>query len=160
IGSTEKTRVHHAARRRSSRVAARGTLTCSCRSARVELAGRAADGALLRLGFVVLPCCGFADLRLIVRCRLIEPSPGPTTIRYHNMRPVVHHTKIRRQFAAMGHPRSLLSKPYVPTRPLRPESGSAGRPMAGFIIVEHAGLADDADLSRWLQMVRDYRRDF
>src|SRR6476660_5221696 len=56
----------------SSRVRA---LTCSCRSARVELAERAAVGALLRLGFVVLPRCGFAGLRLILRRRLTEPFP-------------------------------------------------------------------------------------
>ena len=54
----------------SSRVRA---LTCSCRSARVELAGRASVGTLLRLGFVVLACCAFAGLRLIVRRRLTEP---------------------------------------------------------------------------------------
>ena len=30
--------------------------------------------------------------------------------------------------------------------------------MAGFIIVEHAGPADDADLAHWLQMARDYSR--
>src|SRR6266436_2106565 len=56
----------------SSRVRA---LTCSCRSARVELAGRASVGVLLRLGFVVLACCAFAGLRVIVRRRLTEPFP-------------------------------------------------------------------------------------
>src|ERR1700756_3872354 len=54
----------------SSRVRA---LTCSCRSARVELAGGAAVGALLRLGFFVLLCCVFAGLRLIAQRRLTEP---------------------------------------------------------------------------------------
>jgi hypothetical protein len=75
----------------SSRVRA---LTCSCRSARVELTGRVAVGALLRLDFVVLVCRVFAGLRLMVRCRLTESFPGPTTIHYHIMRPVVHHSKI------------------------------------------------------------------
>ena len=50
-------------------------VTCCCRSARVELAWRAAVGVLLRLGFVVLPCCVFAGLRVIVRRRLTEPLP-------------------------------------------------------------------------------------
>src|SRR6266566_5397405 len=54
----------------SSRVRA---LTCSCRSARVELAGRAAVGPSLRVGFVVLLCGVFAGLRLIARRRLTEP---------------------------------------------------------------------------------------
>ena len=63
----------------SSRVRA---LTCCCRSARVELAGGAAVGALLRLGFLVLPRCVFAGLRVIVRRRVTEPSRWPTTIRY------------------------------------------------------------------------------
>ena len=54
----------------SSRVRA---LTCSCRSARVELAGRAAVGPLLRLGFAVLSCCVFAGIRLT------EPSHGHQT---------------------------------------------------------------------------------
>src|SRR5262249_18282923 len=54
----------------SSRVRA---LTCACRSARVELAGRAS--ALLRLGFIVPPCCVFTGLRVIVRRRLTEPFP-------------------------------------------------------------------------------------
>src|SRR5712692_4016135 len=77
-------------------------LTCCCRSARVELAWRAAVGALLRLGFVVLPCCVLAGLRVIVRRRLTEPSHGPTTIHYHIIRSVVHHSKIRCRLAAMG----------------------------------------------------------
>src|SRR5262249_36958901 len=76
----------------SSRLTA---LTCSCRSALVELARHGAVGGLLRLGFVVLPCCVFAGLRLIVRRRLTQPCPGPTTIRYHIMRTVVHYSKIR-----------------------------------------------------------------
>src|SRR5215472_16142678 len=67
----------------SSRVRA---LTCSCRSPRVELAGRAAVGALFRLGFLLLPCCVFADLRLIVRRRLAEPSLGrPITLPHHEV---------------------------------------------------------------------------
>src|ERR1700756_4456251 len=48
-------------------------LTCCCRSARVELAGRAAVGTLSRLGFLVLPCCVFAGLRLAARRCLTEP---------------------------------------------------------------------------------------
>src|SRR5262245_53360427 len=80
----------------SSRVRA---LTCSCRL-EVELATRAAVGAFLRLGFVVLPCCGFAALRLIVRHRLTEPCLGPATIHYHIMRSVVHHSKISCRWAA------------------------------------------------------------
>jgi hypothetical protein len=83
----------------SSRVRA---LTCSCTSARVELAGRVAVGALLRLGFVVLPCCVFAGLRLIVRCRVTEASHGLTTIHYHIMRSVVQHSKIDRGSSAQG----------------------------------------------------------
>jgi hypothetical protein len=69
----------------SSRVRA---LTCSCRSARVELAGRASVGASLRLGFVVLACCAFAGLRLIVRRRLTEPFPWADdhTLPHHEVR--------------------------------------------------------------------------
>src|SRR5262249_34451641 len=62
----------------SSRVSA---LTCSCRSAWAEPAGRAAIAALFRSGFVVLACCVFVGSRLIVRRRLTEPFPwadGPT----------------------------------------------------------------------------------
>src|SRR6516162_955332 len=52
----------------SSRVRA---LTCSCRSLRVELAGRAALAALLRLGPLGLRCCRFfAGFRPTVPCRL------------------------------------------------------------------------------------------
>src|SRR4029079_5237341 len=51
----------------SSRVRA---LTCCCRSA-----GCAAVGALLRLGLVVVSCCVFVGLRLIVRRLLREPFP-------------------------------------------------------------------------------------
>ena len=90
----------------SSRVRA---LTCSCRSARVELVGRAAVGALLRLGFVVLPCCVFAGLRLILRRRLTEPCLGPTTVGYHIMRAVVHHSKIGCLLSEMGHNRRTAS---------------------------------------------------
>ncbi len=65
----------HAAKRfrvasASSRVRA---LTCSCRSARVELAAGAAVGASLRLGFFVPLCCVFAGLRLIAQRHLTEP---------------------------------------------------------------------------------------
>jgi hypothetical protein len=66
---------------------------------------RAAVGALLRLGFVVLPCCVFAGLGVVVRRRLTGPSHGPTTIHYHIMGSVVHHSKIRCPLAAMGQPR-------------------------------------------------------
>src|SRR5262249_40953776 len=52
-------------------------LTCSCISARVELAPGAAVGAFLRLGFVVPPRCVFAGLRLMVRRRLTDPFPWP-----------------------------------------------------------------------------------
>jgi hypothetical protein len=51
----------------SSRVRA---LTCACRSARVELAGRAAVGALLRFGLVGLRCCVFEVFRFTVPRRL------------------------------------------------------------------------------------------
>jgi hypothetical protein len=84
----------------SSRVRA---LTCCCRSARVELACRVAVRALSRLGFVVLLRCVFAGLRVVVRRRLTEPSHGPTTIHYHIVRAVVHHSTIRCRLAAMGH---------------------------------------------------------
>ena len=63
---------------------------------------RAGVGPLLRLGFVVLPCCVFAGLRLIVRRRLTEPCLGPTTIRYHIMRSVVHHSRIGGRSSATG----------------------------------------------------------
>jgi len=68
----------------------------------VEPRRRAAVGALPRLGFVVLACCVFPDLRLIVRRRLTEPCLGPTTIRYHIMRSVVQHSKIDRRSSAWG----------------------------------------------------------
>src|SRR6516225_5087688 len=76
--------------------------TSSCRSATVDLPGRAAVGALFRLGLAVLLCRVFAGLRLIVRRRLTEPSRGPMTIHYHIMRSVVHHSKIRCRLAASG----------------------------------------------------------
>src|ERR1700730_4745022 len=76
-------------------------LTCCCRSARVELAGRAAVGTLLRFGFLALPCCVFAGLRLVARRCLTEP----TTTRNHIMRLVVHHNKIHCRLAAMGQDR-------------------------------------------------------
>src|ERR1700726_159265 len=98
----------------NSRVSA---LTCFCRSARVELAGRTAVGALLHLGLVVLPCC--AGLRVIVRRRLTGPSHGPTTIHYHIMRSVVHHSKIRCRLAAMGHFRQIDPLPTLSACPLR-----------------------------------------
>src|SRR5215475_7472155 len=62
--------------------------TCSCRSARVELDWRAAVGALLRSGFVLVACCVFAGLRLIVRRRLTEPlSLGDDhTLPHHEVR--------------------------------------------------------------------------
>ena len=63
---------------------------------------RAAVGALMRFGFVVLPVRVFAGLPVTVRRRLTEPSHRPTTIRYHIMRSVVHHSKIRCRLAAMG----------------------------------------------------------
>src|SRR6516164_8781052 len=81
----------------SSRVSA---LTCCCRSARVELAGRASAGALLGLSLVVLPRRVFAGLRFLVRGRLTEPSPGPTIIRYHIVRSFVHHSKIHQDSTA------------------------------------------------------------
>src|ERR1700756_168505 len=85
----------------SSRVRA---LTCSCRSATVELAWRAAVGALLRLGFFVLLCCVFAGLRFMAQRRLTEPfslgrRPYDTTPRGA----VVHHSKIGCRLAGMGH---------------------------------------------------------
>src|SRR6516164_11231354 len=63
-------------------------LTCSCRSARVELAGGAAVGAWLRLGFFVLLCCAFAGLRLMVQRRLTEPFPcvDDHTLPHHEVR--------------------------------------------------------------------------
>src|SRR5262249_29475652 len=58
------------------------------RSARVELDWRAAVGALLRSGFVLVACCVFAGLRLIVRRRLTEPlSLGDDhTLPHHEVR--------------------------------------------------------------------------
>src|SRR5262245_57350579 len=106
----------------SSRVRA---LTCSRRSARVELAGRAAVGTSLHSGFVVLACCVFAGLRLIVRRRLAEPFPWATTIRYHIIRSVVHHSKIRCRLAAMGHFRQIGTLRTLMGCPLRSKSGHA-----------------------------------
>jgi hypothetical protein len=56
----------------------------------------------LRLGFLVPACCVFAGLRLIVRRRLTEPCLGPTTVGYHIMRAVVHHSKIGRPMTGRG----------------------------------------------------------
>src|SRR5262249_4773502 len=60
----------------------------SFRSATEGLLWRAAVGALLRSGFVVLACCVFAGLRLIVRRRLTEPlSLGDDhTLPHHEVR--------------------------------------------------------------------------
>jgi hypothetical protein len=88
---------------RSSRVRA---LTCSCRSARVELPGRARP--LARYSAWAWACCRAAFLLVCgAWCEAVSPSPsrGPTTLRYHIMRPVVHHSKIRRQLVAMGQSR-------------------------------------------------------
>src|SRR5262249_49348352 len=76
----------------SSRVRA---LTCSCRPSRVGLTGRAAAGALLRLGLGRAAVPRFRWLRLMVRRRLAEPCTGPTTLSYHITRFVVHHGRIR-----------------------------------------------------------------
>ena len=75
-------------------------LTCPCRSARVELAGCTAVGALLRLVFCELLCCAFAGLRLIGNAHRALPW-APVTIGYHIMRFVVHPSKIRCRLAAM-----------------------------------------------------------
>jgi hypothetical protein len=90
----------------SSRVRA---LTCSCRLAR-ELAGRASVGALLRLGFVVLACCAFAGLRLIVRRCLTEPFTwaGDHRLPHHGVRCAPQ--QIHSRLTAMGH------KPALPCR--------------------------------------------
>ena len=45
---------------------------------------------------------------------------------------------------------AALSRPYA-----RPCLG-AGRPMAGFIMVEPAGIAESNVLSQWLEMARAY----
>src|ERR1700738_1436557 len=69
----------------SSRVRA---LTWSCRSARVELAGGAAVGAVLRLGFFVVLYCVFAGLLLIAQRRLTEPFTwaDDLTLPHHEVR--------------------------------------------------------------------------
>src|SRR6516225_7546517 len=62
--------------------------SCLSRSAAEEPRRRAAVGALLRWGFVVLPRCVFAGLRVIVRRRLAEPSPWADnpTLPHHEVR--------------------------------------------------------------------------
>ena len=50
---------------------------------------------LTRCRASALPSCGvrgFAGLRLIMRRRLIQPSPGPMTLPYHIMGSVVHYS--------------------------------------------------------------------
>jgi hypothetical protein len=41
-------------------------------------------------------------------------------------------------------------------RPIAARCLGAGRPMAGFILVDHQGLTSDADLCAWVQMALDY----
>src|SRR5262245_11241704 len=100
----------------SSRVRA---LTCSCRSARVEPAWRAAVGALLRSGFVVLACCVFAGLRPIARRRLTEPLSlsNDYTLAHREVRRAPQ--EIRCRLAATGHSRRfgigrVSAHPYIP----------------------------------------------
>src|SRR5262249_10974158 len=90
-------------------------LTCCCRSARVELAGRAAVGTLLRLGFLVPPCCVLAGLRVVARRCLTEP----TTTRNHIMRLVVHHSRIYCRLAAMGQSRPFGALGRMSALPLK-----------------------------------------
>ena len=128
----------------SSRVRA---LTCSCRSARVELSERTAVCALLRLGFVALPRCVFAALRLIVRRRLTEPSHGPTSIHYHTMRSVVHHSTIRCRLAATGQNPNASQTPVCqlpPAADLRRIGPGPLRAKSGGAQVQHTNaLLDD-----------------
>src|SRR5262245_9451384 len=74
----------------------------SCRLATEERPWRAALGEL-RFGFVVLPGRVLADFRLTVRRRLTERSPGPTTVPYHIIRTVVHHSKTDCPMSGLGH---------------------------------------------------------
>src|ERR1700730_9367483 len=69
----------------------------------------------------------FAGLRLIVRRRLTEPSPGPSTRRYHIMRSVVHHSKIRSRLAAMGHGETNSARTFLvcSSAVSRPSGGGA-----------------------------------
>src|SRR5262245_14750372 len=114
--------------------------TCSCRLATVELRRRAAVGALLRFGFVVSPCRFLARLRLIVRRRLTERSPRPTTIPYHIVRSVVHHSKFGCRLAAQRQERRIRTVCNISasTPKSRPRSGHArrGREMIDLLAVE------------------------
>ena len=42
------------------------------------------------------------------------------------------------------------------TRPFATRCLGVGRPMSGFILVEHRGVASDVDLRAWLELALDY----
>ncbi|MBW7835291.1 MAG: TfoX/Sxy family protein [Sphingomonadales bacterium] len=42
------------------------------------------------------------------------------------------------------------------TRPFATRCLGAGRPMAGFILVDHRGVASDTDLRIWVELALDY----
>ena len=60
------------------------------------MAVRAALGALLRLGVVVLTCCSLAGLRPIVRRRLTKPFLWANDLSLPYLRGVVQHSKTAR----------------------------------------------------------------
>jgi hypothetical protein len=114
-----------AAPRRASASSRVRALTCSCRSARVELAWRAAGfGALLRSGLVVLACCVFAGLRLIVRRRLTEPFTGADdhTLPHHGVRCAPQ--QVHPRLAAMGQTRPWR---HVGVESVLPPTSDIGR---------------------------------
>jgi TfoX/Sxy family transcriptional regulator of competence genes len=48
------------------------------------------------------------------------------------------------------------AEPQALSRPFASRCLGAGRPMAGFIMVEHEGIANSATLQEWLKMARHY----
>jgi TfoX/Sxy family transcriptional regulator of competence genes len=74
---------------------------------------------------------------------------GLTFLHRGNMLCCVSRKGLMVRVGAKAEPEALAS-PFA-TRCL-----GAGRPMAGFIMVEAEGIKDDRDLTRWLVMARDY----
>ncbi len=48
------------------------------------------------------------------------------------------------------------AEPEALTRPFARPCLGTGRPMAGFIMVEHQGLVDDTSLANWVSLARAY----
>jgi TfoX/Sxy family transcriptional regulator of competence genes len=74
---------------------------------------------------------------------------GQTFLHRGNMLCCVSKKGLMVRVGAAGEPAALAS-PFA-TRCL-----GAGRPMAGFVLIEPRGLEDDGDLVRWLAMARVY----